>query len=76
MTFGENLWWSQEMPEAVEYLGPLPGDADDRQIYDVDPQLTPRSLEPRTEKAIRFGPRSPKGDTGKKDPAITSPGPE
>ena len=76
VTFGENLWWSQEMPEAVEYLGPLPGDADDRQVYDLDPQLTPRTLNPQTEKAIKFGPRSPKADTGKKDPAITSPGPE
>ena len=76
VTFGENLWWSQEMPEAVEYLGPLPGDANARQTYDLDPQLTPRSLAPRTENAIRFGPRSPKVDTGQKDPAITPPGPE
>lgn len=76
LIFGENLWWSQEMPEAVKYLGPLPGDANERQVYDVDPRLTPRTLAPQTGNAVEFGPRSPKVDTGKKDPAITPPGPE
>ncbi|MCH2161537.1 MAG: hypothetical protein MK085_06645 [Phycisphaerales bacterium] len=69
LAIGENLWWSQEMPDAVEYLGPLPGDADSRQIYHLDPKLTPRGLAPRAPLARQFGPYAGiEGTTGTKSP--------
>ena len=55
LTIDSNLWWSDEMPEAAEYLGPLPGLADERQIYDVDPKLQQFKLNPVTPAAQAYG---------------------
>ena len=55
LTLGPNLWWSLEMPEAMAVFGPLPGDAGERQIYDLDPVLDPRSLSPTIDPAKAFG---------------------
>ena len=55
LSIGRNLWWSHEMPEGAAYLGPLPGDADKRQVYNVDPKLVERTLLPETEEAKTFG---------------------
>lgn len=55
LTIDSNLWWSEEMPEAAEYLGPLPGLAHDRQIYDVDPKLQQSKLNPVTPAAQAYG---------------------
>ena len=55
-TLNPNLWWSQEMPEAAEYLGPFPKDYADQQVVTVDPKLTPRTLKQMNPKSFRFGP--------------------
>ena len=76
LSIGPNLWWSSEMPEAAEYLGPLPGDADSRQIYNLDPNLTPRSLQPRAPLAQTFGPYGPLPQERGKSPRDNPTGPE
>ena len=76
LSFGPNLWWSSEMPEAADYLGPLPGDADSRQIYNLDPNLTPRSLQPRAPLARDFGPYGPLPGERRKSPRDNPTGPE
>ena len=55
LSIGTNLWWSAEMPEGAKYLGPLPGSADERQVYNVDPNLIERTLLPQAQEAKGFG---------------------
>ena len=55
-TLESNLWWSQEMPEAADYLGPFPDDAKSNQIITVDPKLTPRTLKQKNPESFLFGP--------------------
>lgn len=55
ITFAANLWWSPEMPEALDSLGAFPGEQTAPQRTDVDPALDPRALSPRNPKAQMFG---------------------
>ncbi|MEY5060994.1 MAG: hypothetical protein RIS45_915, partial [Planctomycetota bacterium] len=58
LTFGSNLWWSKELPDALPLLGPSEnpflGTLDTPQTTSVDPQLDPRGR-PRREEAKLFG---------------------
>ena len=55
LSIGSNVWWSQEMPEGAGYLGPLPGEADQQQVYDVDPKIVERTLQPMNKAAEGYG---------------------
>ena len=52
---GENLWWSIELPAALEVVGRPFGNASAAQIFDIDPKLSDPQLEPQDPRAHRFG---------------------
>ena len=55
ITLTSNLWWSDEMPEALDSLGAFPGEQTAPQRTNIDPSLDPRALSPRNPIAQAFG---------------------
>jgi hypothetical protein len=54
----QNLWWSTDLPEALEKLGPFPGVSQFPQMTNVDPKLDDELL-PRNQQAELFGAKAP-----------------
>jgi hypothetical protein len=66
VTLGSNLWWSQELPAAIEPLGGFPAGSEPQEIR-VDPRLVPRTWLPDEPKARDYGygaPKTPVVDPG------------
>lgn len=58
LTFGENLWWSAELPAALPLLGSLPGVVSVPQLHEPDPRLDDRGI-PAAPAAKEWGRPSP-----------------
>lgn len=58
LELGDNLWWSPELPIALETLGGFP-DGSGRQQVDVDPRLVPRTWAPSSAAARPYGHAAP-----------------
>jgi hypothetical protein len=54
----QNLWWSPQLAENLEALGPFPGVSQFPQLTDVDPKLD-ADLQPQEPQAELFGAKAP-----------------
>ena len=44
LTLGANLFWSEELPQAMKILGTMPGSLLSPQITNVDPKIDTRGV--------------------------------
>lgn len=54
LEIGDNLWWSPELPLALDLLGGFPAGTGGQRT-DVDPRLVPRTWIPSADAAKRYG---------------------